>query len=756
MNKKVFVGVLFVLVLFTLGFSAAQEADNSTVDDSISDEVLTADEVNGAESEVLSIGDSQVLKANEDNGTALKASSKLETHIDVKSNETLDAIGDYFKIRLSDENKDSLGNAKVTFTINGVSYDRNTDSSGIASLQIRLKDGTYKIVTKYGGDSNHKSTSLTATFKMNNTRVVDAGLTNSEIQNIIDNARDNNVILFMGSSYSNINLVVTKSLTLMSNVGTTLVSGSANPVITVKGSKASLSKIKGFNIKGNGNGIEVNDANYVTVYGNTITSCKNGIVAVGTKYLNITKNDISQNSKSGIVLADAVSSYIFDNSINKNGGNGIELANSNKVYIHGNTISNNDGNGIYVTDKVNGKNYGSESENLYISSNAIYKNDLNGIFIHKAGNNVNVLENSISENDESGILISKIGNNKIQSNELSRNRNCGLRFDSDYIQPKTQDISYNAFVRNGDLQIEAKDTLYDENGNQVPLGDNWFSDRSLICPKVGVGKITFSVRQIGENKFQAVFLDSDGNVASMLPDRILTYSTNNGQEFTITVSGGAGVFEVDAENGDLVRATVDLSKRDNIYNSDASESDPINGQPHSYSYPAIPDYEINEDIDNGYVDDGYIADVDDVNGNNDNNGNGNGGGNGNGNGNGQGNNGNANKGNGNSEQGSSENTGNSTISQKTDPGKASGSPINDVSQSYQSDVTTSPESASLTSTGNTADSNSGTKPESVVKQIVIDEDEFYKITGISFIILLILLTVSYYYKDDIREMKSKM
>lgn len=50
----------------------------------------------------------------------------------------------------------------------------------------------------------------------------------------------------------------------------------------------------------------------------------------------------------------------------------------------------------------------------------------------------------------------------------------------------------------------------------------------------------------------------------------------------------------------------------------------------------------------------------------------------------------------------------------------------------------------------------GQGSQSVVKQILIDEDEFFKVTGISFIILLIMLTIGFYYREDICEMKSKM
>ena len=246
---------------------------------------------------------------------------------------------------------------------------------------------------------------------------------------------------------------------------------------------------------------------------------------------------------------------------------------------------------------------------------------------------------------------------------------------------------------------------------------------NLVCPKIKTNHIKFVVTQIGKNKFQATFLDSNGNIASLLPDRTLTYKTNDGKTVTMTISGGAGVFTVDADNGDLIRATVDMSNRDNTYNSNAKSTTPVNGQTPSYSYPTIPAYQLYEDIGTGS---------------------------GNGNGNGQGSGGDASKGNGNSKLESSDNTGNSTQSQKNDPASNANNQINDVSQSYDTQTATSPESASEAGSG--ADSPS----QSVVKQIIIDEDEFFKVTGISFIILLIILTIGFYYREDIREMKSKM
>ncbi|MBR4447144.1 right-handed parallel beta-helix repeat-containing protein [Methanobrevibacter sp.] len=694
--------------MLTLNICAAQEIDNST---DVSDD--------------LEVPNEPVLKLSNDTQT-LQA-SKQETHINVTSNTTFDVIGDYFKVKLSDSNNSPLKNTKVSFALNGKTYNVNTDSAGVASLQLRLNDGTYKIVTKYAGNSNYKASSLTTTIKMTNTRIVEAGLSNSEIQSIIDNAKANNVILFKGSSYSNINLVITKSLTLISNVGTTLKSSSNNPVITIKGKSASLTKIKGFTITGDGDGIKVDGAEYATIIGNKITTKGNGIVSLNTKYLNITKNDIVKNSKSGISLAKSSYAYIFNNDIKNNGQNGIEIAKSNNVYIDGNNILSNTQNGIYLAKEVNGINYKEGPENVQINKNTISKNGINGILINSAGNNINIKSNDITYNKFNGIAIAEIGNNKIQSNVISDSE-IGIKFFDDYVKPAKQDISYNVIYRNSELSVEAKETYYQDTGERLEIGDNWYSDYNLICPKIKSNKIQFVVTQIGPNKFQAKFLDSNGNIASLLPDRILTYSTPDGKTGSITVKGGAGVFTVDAKNGDLIRATVDRSKRDNTFNSNTKSSKGINGKTPTYTYPTIPNYQLFEDI-------------------------GTGGGNGNGNGNGDGSGGTANRGNGLGTQESSSNTGNSTYSQKTDPANSANSQVNDVSQSYETDVSASQASASEPSTGDSG--NPGSTSDSVVKQIIIDEDEFFRVSGMLFIVLLMILTVGFYYRDDIKEMNSK-
>lgn len=702
MNRKTFIIILIVISLFSLNLCFAQDLNNN------SDNNLQSD-------------NSTVKVLEKANDGVISSSNRSNTHIDVESNTSFDVVGDYFKVRLCDENNASISNVKVSFTVNGVNYNKNTDSNGVASLQIRLSDGTYKIVSKFAGNSKFKASSLTTKITMDNTRVVGSGLDSSEIQKIIDDAKPNNVILFKGKSYSNVNIVVTSSLKLISNVNTVLKSTSSNPVISIKGKNASLSSIKGFNIQGNGNGIDIDGADYVTVAGNDISAKGNGISALNVKYLNVTGNEIVKNGKNGVTLALAKNAYVMNNEISKNGDNGIILSQSSKVYIQSNTVSSNGKNGIYLTDKLNGAEYNKGPENIYIRKNIINSNNWDGISINHAENNININSNTIDSNEDNGISINEIGSNSIQSNVITDSY-VGIKFGEDYVKPSSQDISYNAIYKNRHVQVEAKETYYSENGEKLAVGDNWYTDDGLNCPKINTNNLKFVVNQIGKNQFQALFLDSNGNIANLLPDRILNYKTNDGKTLSVTISGGSGTFTVNAVDGDIIKATVDRTSRKNTFDTNTQSSAPINGEAPSYDYPDIPQYDLFEDI-----------------------------GNGNDAGNGQGTGEDMNNGNGSSKQQSSENTGNSTQSQNMEPNSNPSNPVNDVAQSYESTQTVS--QASSSQTGGATGADSGSK--SVVKQIIIEEDEFFRVSGVSFIILLIILTICFYYREDIKEMNSK-
>ena len=71
-----------------------------------------------------------------------------------------------FKIKLKDAKGNVLKNKKVTFTINKKKYTKLTDKNGIATLDIKLKKGTYKIKVYSGQTSIYNKVSKTYTVKV--------------------------------------------------------------------------------------------------------------------------------------------------------------------------------------------------------------------------------------------------------------------------------------------------------------------------------------------------------------------------------------------------------------------------------------------------------------------------------------------------------------------------------------------------------------------------------------------------------------
>ena len=71
-----------------------------------------------------------------------------------------------FKIKLKDARGYLLKNKKVTFTINKKKYTKLTDKNGIATLDIKLKKGTYKLKVYSGKTAIYNKVSKTYTVKV--------------------------------------------------------------------------------------------------------------------------------------------------------------------------------------------------------------------------------------------------------------------------------------------------------------------------------------------------------------------------------------------------------------------------------------------------------------------------------------------------------------------------------------------------------------------------------------------------------------
>ncbi|WP_409199671.1 C1 family peptidase [Methanobrevibacter sp. DSM 116169] len=83
--------------------------------------------------------------------------ASIENYIDVESTFiSKDLVkfyknGTQFDVTVFDLNGDVLADVNVTFNINGVLYNRTTNSSGIARLNINLNPGNYTITTSFNG-----------------------------------------------------------------------------------------------------------------------------------------------------------------------------------------------------------------------------------------------------------------------------------------------------------------------------------------------------------------------------------------------------------------------------------------------------------------------------------------------------------------------------------------------------------------------------------------------------------------------------
>ena len=72
--------------------------------------------------------------------------------------------GEYFSIKLSDKDGNSLSGKKVTFSIGSKTYAKTTNDEGIAKLAINLaKLGKYSMTTKFAGDEIYSQASKTNT-----------------------------------------------------------------------------------------------------------------------------------------------------------------------------------------------------------------------------------------------------------------------------------------------------------------------------------------------------------------------------------------------------------------------------------------------------------------------------------------------------------------------------------------------------------------------------------------------------------------
>ena len=70
--------------------------------------------------------------------------------------------GTRFAAKLYDSNGKIVSNKEVAITVNGVTYNKLTDSNGVAYLNINLNPGVYGISASYDGKTVYNTISIAA------------------------------------------------------------------------------------------------------------------------------------------------------------------------------------------------------------------------------------------------------------------------------------------------------------------------------------------------------------------------------------------------------------------------------------------------------------------------------------------------------------------------------------------------------------------------------------------------------------------
>lgn len=438
---------------------------------------------------------------------------------------------------------------------------------------------------------------------------------------------------------------------------------------------------------------------------------KGGSVGIEiTNYANnveISNNTISD-SDTGISISNVLSAAIKNNKILNIKNNAIELKSANNINISNNMIKSNK-NGIY---------YDSGNKNINIFNNTLENSRNYAINLDKSGEYSNIENNTIT-NNENGININCNAEElTISYNAIISNKEDGIHFSSEYRKTasgKDAAIYDNSIIYNGHMNMIAKDTIYYD----VNIGSNWFGSSNVayafVCNKIKTQFYELNTKQTGPGTFE-ILIGSDGTANSLIPEFYLSVSFDGGKTYQIvTVKNGKAIVHVSNDDGSVMirsegpNRNFELSDyspyvpEDDEPSDNPSQNIPNSGSKPSSSQTSANGTSNNENQENGISSDSSIS--------------------------------------GSANEDLGLNIGSSTLESSSSSSQPSSS---ESSSTYES-----------SSAQGSGDSSNSVAKSTITKSLTID-DENVRIAGIGAIILLIILVVGIYYRNDIKDMISKM
>jgi parallel beta-helix repeat protein len=347
---------------------------------------------------------------------------------------------------------------------------------------------------------------------------VNSGMKNSDIQNIINNAKAGDTINFNEGNYQNVSLVINKKLNVVSkkavlNGNNSDKTNGQTTFVFCFTNKSSGAFLSGFNIKtntdyaiilnnvknvnivnnringGNKGSIYIKASSNINLTKNTITnSGGNGVTIYASNAVNLYRNIIYKNHGDGVTVKNSQSTSLVLNQILSSGLNGITLNSTTNTVVHNNSINKNNCEGIVLYDTIT----------TYITGNNITYNTLNGILFQDWTKNTFVSFNYLIHNLNGIYLDSVSYGDIIVSNYIARNNISSLtQYDSFYtgngikVGDNYQDtnqrvlIAYNTFAYKNPLRFNI---MGNNNYNNFNVGPNWYGTNdkwsSGVCPMI--------------------------------------------------------------------------------------------------------------------------------------------------------------------------------------------------------------------------------------------------------------------------------
>ena len=158
-HKSLFIAFALLIFLFIGCVSASEDGNVSVIEKTNGDSELLSSNINLNEKVELEkdLNENSVVKEDNSqevigNGSpSAKVVEDKKASLKVVSSPTI-IKGNYFQVKLSDENGTGITKKKVSIVVDGKTYKRNTDAKGIASLRINLAKNYYDVKYSFKGD----------------------------------------------------------------------------------------------------------------------------------------------------------------------------------------------------------------------------------------------------------------------------------------------------------------------------------------------------------------------------------------------------------------------------------------------------------------------------------------------------------------------------------------------------------------------------------------------------------------------------